>query len=895
MTLQKIVIEVGGKADLKSTIDQLVKLGVIDENNAKSFLENSKKTQNAVDENSKKLGGFEKALSKIGPVLAGAFAVSQIVSFGKSVVDITAKFQKFEAVLTNTLGSRSAAQQAMKTIKEFAASTPFAVDELTDSYVKLANSGFKPTAEEMRKLGDLASSQGKSFMQLTEGLMDATTFEFERLKEFGIRAEKNGNKIKFTFKEQETVVDKTNDAVRKYILSLGDLEGVSGGMAAISKTLGGQISNLGDSFDALQVALGERFKGAISASLEVVGDLVQGLTELVEVPVSQKLEEERIALNGLVTQIISTNDNNDKRKKLIDQLNLQYPEFLKNLDKEKVTNGELVTRLKEINTQYVNRIILQRKQEEIDKFANDLADKKTALLNEEINIYRQVSDGLKRINKEDQLRGKTIEEQIKVLDNFTSSMASTNRSQETYSERLSRVRKELVELDRQENKLLALQEDRRTLAGLLGISLDEEADKTEEVVEETEKQITTIESLEQKVKDLTETRDKKTDISDVKAINSINREIDRLNELIKKLKGQDEATKKAKKEHEEYLKMLNSPQVGGIDATLKEADITKVTKEEAEKRHKIRVDEMKSFKKDVTDPLIKANQEAQKKITDDEVKEIHKRREAKQMYVDFAFEAFSMISQAAFERDRMQTEAEFAKLDATTEKELSSLEKRKEAGLITEAKFQAQKQSILNKQAQQEAALRRKQAQQEKQAALFQIGVNTAAAVLKGIAQFGPPPSPPGIAAIATALATGAIQAAIVASRPLPAFKDGVIDFKGAGTETSDSNIVRISKGESVMPADATRKYREDLQAMIDGTYNKYTMPVISKKSLTEARSESMAENMAKAILLQSQFNDSKIVNAIKDSKRGKEADSKLAGMIASKLSDRLSENNLFS
>src|SRR5690606_37585312 len=29
-------------------------------------------------------------------------------------------------------------------------------------------------------------------------------------------------------------------------------------------------------------------------------------------------------------------------------------------------------------------------------------------------------------------------------------------------------------------------------------------------------------------------------------------------------------------------------------------------------------------------------------------------------------------------------------------------------------------------------------------------------------------------------------------------FKDGVVDFKGKGTETSDSNVVRISNGESV-------------------------------------------------------------------------------------------------
>ena len=39
----------------------------------------------------------------------------------------------------------------------------------------------------------------------------------------------------------------------------------------------------------------------------------------------------------------------------------------------------------------------------------------------------------------------------------------------------------------------------------------------------------------------------------------------------------------------------------------------------------------------------------------------------------------------------------------------------------------------------------------------------------------------------------------------LPAFAKGVIDFRGEGTETSDSNIVRIANRESVMTGEATR------------------------------------------------------------------------------------------
>lgn len=216
------------------------------------------------------VGNYERALGVLGPVISAAlgfFAVDKIIDFGKKIFDVTAEFQKLEAVLTNTLGSKSLARKALSDIQEFAAKTPFGVQELTESYVKLANQGFKPTVNQLRQLGDLASSTGKSFDQLSEAIIDAQTGEFERLKEFGIRASKEGDKVTFTFKGVKKQVDFTSSSIRDYITSLGDLEGVSGSMAAISKTLGGQVSNLGDSFDKLFKTIGDQGDGIFSSAL----------------------------------------------------------------------------------------------------------------------------------------------------------------------------------------------------------------------------------------------------------------------------------------------------------------------------------------------------------------------------------------------------------------------------------------------------------------------------------------------------------------------------------------------------------------------------------------------------------------------------------------------------
>jgi hypothetical protein len=259
MTVGELNVEIGAKLDR-------LNLALNDMN--KSMKGTAKKTESIWQTWGKKIGG----------ILAATFAAGAIMNVSKEIFRVTAEFQKMGAVLSNTLGSQSKANMAMNDIKNFAAETPFSVRELTNSFVKLANQGFKPTMEQMRLLGDLASSTGKGFDQLTEAIIDAQTGEFERLKEFGIRAKKEGDKVTFTFKEQQTQVDFTSSSIRDYILGLGELEGVAGANAKISETLGGKFSNLGDALDNLYNTIGSGTSGPLMDIMNWAINLVSHLT-----------------------------------------------------------------------------------------------------------------------------------------------------------------------------------------------------------------------------------------------------------------------------------------------------------------------------------------------------------------------------------------------------------------------------------------------------------------------------------------------------------------------------------------------------------------------------------------------------------------------------------------
>ena len=238
------------------------------------------KSNNDSIASTKKMGS---AFSEVGKTLASVFAVDQLINFGKKILDTTVEFQKMEAVLSTALGSNSAAKAAMDQIVNFASSTPFQVNELTDSFVKLANRGFVPTMEQMKQMGDLASSVGKSFDQLTEAILDAQTGEFERLKQFGIKASAQGDIVQFTFKGITTEVARSDKAIQEYLLSLGNLEGVAGSMEAIAATTGGAISNLEDNITQLFKNIGESSSGFLNWFVKDLNNVISSLRNMGEI------------------------------------------------------------------------------------------------------------------------------------------------------------------------------------------------------------------------------------------------------------------------------------------------------------------------------------------------------------------------------------------------------------------------------------------------------------------------------------------------------------------------------------------------------------------------------------------------------------------------------------
>jgi len=174
---------------------------------------------------------------------AGLVGASIIGGFVKAAADM----ESLNIGLQSSFrGNKEAAAAAFQEINKFAAQTPFELAEVTTSFLKLKNMGLDPSVKALEAYGNIASSMpGKTLNDFVEAVADAVTGENERLKEFGIKAKKDGDIINYTFQGVTTSVRNNSKSIEQYLKYIGTVK-FAGATVAQSKSINGQLSTLKD-------------------------------------------------------------------------------------------------------------------------------------------------------------------------------------------------------------------------------------------------------------------------------------------------------------------------------------------------------------------------------------------------------------------------------------------------------------------------------------------------------------------------------------------------------------------------------------------------------------------------------------------------------------------------
>lgn len=235
-----------------------------------------------------------------GIKIAAAAGAAGFALLTRSVIGVNAEFESYRATLETIEGSAGKAQQSLDWITQFAKTTPYDVAQVTEAFIRLKAYGIDPMAEDtLRILGDTASAMGKPMMQAVEALADAQTGEFERLKEFGIRAKQSGDEVTFSWtrngEELTETVKKSATDIRAFLLeTMGD--SFTGAMDRQSRTWNGMMSNLGDTWSQFQLKIGE------AGFFQRINERLEGLLATIDrLDAEGKLDEWATAIGNTLT------------------------------------------------------------------------------------------------------------------------------------------------------------------------------------------------------------------------------------------------------------------------------------------------------------------------------------------------------------------------------------------------------------------------------------------------------------------------------------------------------------------------------------------------------------------------------------------------------------------
>ena len=324
------------------TLDELI---VKIDSNIKGAMSGISKVEGSMNRLESSVGKSTKRIRKATLLVGGAFAAIgaaagvATVALGAVMVKQGADMEGYMLTLSQLEGSQEAAAEKMQWLIEFAKKTPFELPGLVEATTKLKAYGID-AEEVLQTLGDTAAVMGKPINQAVEALADAQTGEFERMKEFGIKAvviaKANAEQLgataeqvgmtALTFvdkygKQQAKIIDRNNrEQVTSSIQAIWN-EKYAGAMDAKSRSMQGMISNIKDTLYqgtlaiiGFNVATGEFDAGSLFDRASIgVKKLLDTVNELDFAALADKVEAtiDKIItiVSNLATELEPTFDN----------------------------------------------------------------------------------------------------------------------------------------------------------------------------------------------------------------------------------------------------------------------------------------------------------------------------------------------------------------------------------------------------------------------------------------------------------------------------------------------------------------------------------------------------------------------------------------------------------
>ena len=359
---------------------------------------------------------FESKILSAGKAIGSIFAVgaisSGITSLGKKIVRLGSALEQTEISFGTMLGSARKGKELIETLQQFAVVTPFTSSQVQEFSKRLMAMGIEAEKiiPNMRMLGDISSGVGMDKLPnlvLAFGQVKAATrltgMELRQFTEAGVPlldelAKQTGKSVSYI---KETMISKGQVSFEMVEKALAGMTGAGGRffnlMKKQSKSAGGLWSTFVDKMELAGAYMGKRLLPTVKHTEIGLIRFADKLLSITKIPVSQALGKEKNEINTLIRSILSLNEKNTDRKKLISELIGQYPDLLKNIKAEGITTDILRKTLIKVNDEYEKKQLLALGEESEEKIQKKINDNEE----ERLNFLKRINEAYYDIYKTD--------------------------------------------------------------------------------------------------------------------------------------------------------------------------------------------------------------------------------------------------------------------------------------------------------------------------------------------------------------------------------------------------------------------------------------------------------------------------------------------------------------
>lgn len=238
-------------------------------------------TQKKIRKENKKTAVSFNDVSKSASLLKGALAGIITGAFLTGVANVTKGNEKIIASFNAITDDSDQARVAFEEFNGLSRNMTQSFDEITQSVLTLGKTGLKPTTDMISMLGSIADGTGKSLMAVTESVSNAIMGELGGLKQLGIVAVKEGEKLRVTFKGNSQLIENNAEAIKGYIqgIAKSDFAGVT---EQQMNGLTGAFKRIGDAWGDFLFSFGDSGLGdVIKEGVLLAVDLLDGLSKFI--------------------------------------------------------------------------------------------------------------------------------------------------------------------------------------------------------------------------------------------------------------------------------------------------------------------------------------------------------------------------------------------------------------------------------------------------------------------------------------------------------------------------------------------------------------------------------------------------------------------------------------